>query len=86
MEKRILAVLIAMLAGGAYAQSNYQTSSEVPKSTATQPPGATARIANPPPAPGYVGTGAGRARPCRSRRSPKRPSRRLRRSPRQRLS
>ena len=59
MEKRILAVLIAMLAGGAYAQSNYQTSSEVPKSTATQPAGATARIANPPPAPGYVGTGAG---------------------------
>jgi OmpA-OmpF porin, OOP family len=59
MEKRILAVLIAMLAGGAYAQSNYQTSSEVPKSTATQPAGATAQIANPPPAPGYVGTGAG---------------------------
>jgi len=59
MEKRILAVLIAMLAGGAYAQSNYQTSNAVPKSTATQPAGATARIANPPPAPGYVGTGAG---------------------------
>lgn len=58
MEKRILAVLIAVLAGGAYAQSN-QTSSAVPKSTATQPAGATARIANPPPAPGYVGTGAG---------------------------
>ena len=58
MEKRILAVLIAMLAGGAYAQSNV-TSSEVPKSTANQPAGATARIANPPPAPGYVGSGAG---------------------------
>src|SRR3954468_10979932 len=58
MEKRILAVLIAMLAGGAYAQSNV-TSSSVPKSTANQPAGATARIANPPPAPGYVGTGAG---------------------------
>src|SRR5258708_6574109 len=40
MEKRILAVLIAMLAGGAYAQRNYQTSSEGPKSTATQPAGA----------------------------------------------
>ena len=59
MEKRILAVLIAMLAGGAYAQSNYQTSDAAPKSTATQPAGATARIASPPPAPGYVGTGAG---------------------------
>ncbi len=59
MEKQILAVLIAALAGGAYAQPNYTTSSAVPKSTAPQPAGATGRIANPPPAPGYVGSGAG---------------------------
>ena len=59
MEKQILAVLIATLAGGAYAQSNYTTSNAVPKSTATQPAGATARVASPPPAPGYVGSGAG---------------------------
>lgn len=59
MEKQILAVLIATLAGGAYAQSNYTPSSAVPKSTAPQPAGATARIASPPPAPGYVGSGAG---------------------------
>jgi len=59
MEKQILAVLIAALAGGAYAQSNYTTSNDVPKSTASQPAGATARIGSPPPAPGYVGSGAG---------------------------
>lgn len=59
MEKQILAVLIAALAGGAYAQSNYTTSNDVPKSTAPQQAGATARLASPPPAPGYVGSGAG---------------------------
>lgn len=59
MEKQILAVLIAALAGGAYAQSNYTTSNAAPKSTATQPAGATARVTSPPPAPGYVGSGAG---------------------------
>lgn len=59
MEKQILALLIATLAGGAYAQSNYTPSSAVPKSTAPQPAGATARIASPPPAPGYVGSGTG---------------------------
>ena len=59
MEKQILAVLIAVLAGGAYGQSNYTTSNAVPKSTAPQPAGATARIGSPPPAPGYVGSGAG---------------------------
>lgn len=59
MDKAILAVLIAALAGGAYAQSNYTTSNDVPKSTAPQPAGATARIGSPPPAPGYVGSGAG---------------------------
>jgi OOP family OmpA-OmpF porin len=58
MEKRILAVLIAVLAGGAYAQSN-TTSNAAPKSTAPQAAGATARLASPPPAPGYVGSGAG---------------------------
>ena len=60
MEKRILAVLIAVLAGGAYAQSNYGTSGNVgTKSTAPQPAGQTARAVNPPPAQGYVGSGAG---------------------------
>ncbi|MBV9191389.1 MAG: OmpA family protein [Betaproteobacteria bacterium] len=64
MEKQILAVLIAALAGGAYAQvasaqSNYTTSNAVTKSTSPQPAGATARIGSPPPAPGYVGSGAG---------------------------
>jgi OOP family OmpA-OmpF porin len=59
MEKQILAVLIAALAGGAYAQSNYTTSNAAPKSTAPQPAGATARVGSPPPAPGYVGSGAG---------------------------
>lgn len=59
MEKQILAVLIAALAGGAYAQSNYPTSNAAPKSTAPQPAGATARVASPRPAPGYVGSGAG---------------------------
>jgi OmpA-OmpF porin, OOP family len=120
MEKRILAVLIAALSGGAYAQSTYVTSgaggtvvtngfgqcwqsgsaggsasavacppagagqstamtaqrtqvaqadrnartTEAPsragdKSTAPQAAGATTSAANPPPAPGYVGSGAG---------------------------
>lgn len=78
MEKRILAVLIAALAGGAYAQSNVTNgermqvaqadrsarSTEAParagdKSTATQSAGATTSAANPPPARGYVGSGAG---------------------------
>lgn len=59
MEKQILAVLIAALAGGAYAQSNYTTSNAAPKSTAPQAAGATARVASPAPAPGYVGSGAG---------------------------
>ena len=59
MEKQVLAVLIAVLAGGAYAQSSYTTSNAAPKSTAPQQAGATGRIASPPPAPGYVGSGAG---------------------------
>lgn len=59
MEKAILAVLIAALAGGAYAQSNYTTGNPAEKSTSPQPAGATARLASPPPAPGYVGSGAG---------------------------
>lgn len=58
MEKQILAVLIAALAGGAYAQSN-TTSNAAAKSTAPQTAGATARTVSPPPAPGYVGSGAG---------------------------
>jgi OOP family OmpA-OmpF porin len=60
MEKRILAVLIATLAGGAYAQT-YQNSNTAPaqKATAPQPAGATATTANPPPSRGYVGSGAG---------------------------
>ena len=58
MKKQVLALIIAALAGGAYAQSN-TTSNDAQKSTAPQPAGATARIASPPPAPGYVGTGAG---------------------------
>src|SRR5260221_817403 len=60
MEKRILAVLIAGLAGGAYAQT-YQNSNTAPaqKATAAQPAGATATTANPPPSRGYVGSGAG---------------------------
>ncbi|HEX9432303.1 MAG TPA: OmpA family protein [Burkholderiales bacterium] len=60
MEKRILAVLIAALAGGAYAQT-YQNSNTAPaqKATAAQPAGATATTANPPPSRGYVGSGAG---------------------------
>jgi OmpA-OmpF porin, OOP family len=63
MEKRILAVLIAAaLAGGAYAQSNTVTSGQdaaAQRSTAPQTAGATARIGNPAPASGYVGSGAG---------------------------
>ena len=59
MEKQILALLIAALAGGAYAQSSYTPSNAAPKSTAPQTAGATGRIASPPPAPGYVGSGAG---------------------------
>src|SRR5438874_12956104 len=60
MEKRILAVLIAALAGGAYAQT-YQNSNTAPaqKATAPQPAGATAGVNNPPPSRGYVGSGAG---------------------------
>src|SRR5258708_18781882 len=58
MEKRILAVLIAALAGGAYAQT-YQNSNTAPaqKATAAQPAGATATTAHPPPSRGYVGSG-----------------------------
>ena len=65
MEKRILAVLIAALAGGAYAQSSYVTSgaseqaATAQRSTAPQAAGATARSTNPPPSTGYVGSGAG---------------------------
>jgi OOP family OmpA-OmpF porin len=81
MEKRILAVLIAALAGGAYAQSNVtgaqsadrtqyaqadrsSRTTEAParagdKSTAPQAAGATTSAGNPPPARGYVGSGAG---------------------------
>jgi len=59
MEKQLLALLIAALAGGAYAQSSYTTSNAAPKSTAPQAAGATARAASPAPAPGYVGSGAG---------------------------
>jgi OOP family OmpA-OmpF porin len=65
MEKRILAVLIAALAGGAYAQSSYVTSgaseqaATAQRSTAPQAAGATARAGNPPPSTGYVGSGAG---------------------------
>src|SRR5438067_6557488 len=60
MEKRILALLIAALAGGAYAQT-YQNSNTAPapKATAAQPAGATATANNPPPSSGYVGSGAG---------------------------
>ena len=60
MEKRILAVLIAALAGGAYAQT-YQNSNTAPaqKATAPQPAGATAGVNNPPPSRGYIGSGAG---------------------------
>ena len=65
MEKRILAVLIAALAGGAYAQSSYVTSgaseqaATAQRSTAPQAAGATARSTNPPPSTGHVGSGAG---------------------------
>src|SRR5258707_15155006 len=79
MEKRILAVLIAALAGGAYAQT-YQNSNTAPaqKATAAQPAGATATTANPPPSRGYPGSRAGRAgthpyrpfRPSRGHRPP----------------
>ena len=60
MEKRILAILIATLAGGAYAQSTNQgVTAAADKSTASQPAGATSNAANPPPSRGYVGSGAG---------------------------
>src|SRR5438094_321587 len=61
MEKRILALLIAALAGGAYAQSSMNSgqTSAAQRSTAPQVAGATAQIGNPPPAQGYVGSGAG---------------------------
>jgi OOP family OmpA-OmpF porin len=61
MEKRILAVLIAALAGGAYAQSSDVTSGAAPaaRSTAPETAGATTRATNPPPSTGYVGSGAG---------------------------
>jgi OOP family OmpA-OmpF porin len=59
MKKQILALLIAALAGGAYAQSNYSTSGAEQKSTSPQAAGATARAGSPPPARGYVGSGAG---------------------------
>ena len=60
MEKRILAILIAAMAGGAYAQSTYQgTAAPANKSTAPQTAGATTTTASPPPAQGYVGSGAG---------------------------
>src|SRR5436190_12525065 len=62
MEKRILAVLIATLVGGAYAQSSTTTSDRTTaaqRSTAPQTAGATARVGSPPPAQGYVGSGAG---------------------------
>jgi OOP family OmpA-OmpF porin len=54
MDKRILAVLIAALAGGAYAQSSNVTSNRT-----TEAPAATARAGTPPPSTGYVGSGAG---------------------------
>jgi OOP family OmpA-OmpF porin len=56
MEKRILAVLIAALAGGAYAQSNV-TSGTSGSAQLTQ--ANTARADTPPPSRGYVGSGAG---------------------------
>ena len=59
MKKQVLALIIAALAGSAYAQSSYTTSNDAQKSTSPQPAGATARLASPPPAPGYVGSGAG---------------------------
>jgi OOP family OmpA-OmpF porin len=66
MEKRILAVLIAALAGGAYAQSSTMSSGQTAGSTAAaqrstepQAAGATANVGNPPPARGYVGSAAG---------------------------
>ena len=61
MEKRILAVLIAALVGGAYAQSNTTSgqTGTAQRSTAPQAAGATANRSNPPPAQGYVGSGAG---------------------------
>src|SRR5690242_3079336 len=59
MEKRILAVLIAALAGAAYAQSNTYGTSSGNEKHAAQTAGTTARAANPPPSDGYVGSGAG---------------------------
>ena len=61
MEKRILAVLIAALAGGAYAQSSMTSdqTGAAQRSTAPAAAGATANTSNPPPSRGYVGSGAG---------------------------
>jgi OOP family OmpA-OmpF porin len=61
MDKRILAVLIAALAGGAYAQSSMTSdqTGAAQRSTAPAVAGATANTSNPPPARGYVGSGAG---------------------------
>src|SRR6185295_8686475 len=61
MEKRILALLIAALVGGAYAQSSTTSgqTGTAQRSTAPQAAGATANVGNPAPAQGYVGTGAG---------------------------
>ena len=57
MEKRLLAVLIAALAGNALAQSS--NPAPAPRRTAPEVSGTTATQGNPPPAPGYVGSGAG---------------------------
>jgi len=57
MEKRLLAVLIAALAGNALAQSS--NPAPAPRRTANEVAGTTATNGNPPPAPGYVGSGAG---------------------------
>ena len=61
MEKRILALLIAALVGGAYAQSSTTSgqTGTAQRSTAPQAAGATANVGNPAPAQGYVGSGAG---------------------------
>jgi OOP family OmpA-OmpF porin len=61
MEKRILALLIAGLVGGAYAQSSTTSgqTGTAQRSTAPQAAGATSTAGSPPPAPGYVGSTAG---------------------------
>ena len=60
MEKRILAVLIAALVGGAYAQSSTTSgqTGTAQRSTAPQAAGATTNAGNPPPARGYIGSSA----------------------------